>query len=460
MITEAVAASSSAGQRWPEGHPRRWYALVVLCLALCMVVLDNTILTVAIPSIARDLRASEADLQWVTTAYGVVLAGLLLPLAVVGDRRGRKGLFIAGLVIFGTASGTAATATSALALTVCRGAMGIGGACAMPATLSLLGNIFPEHERNQALAIWTGVAGLAAAAGPLGGGLLLSRFWWGSVFLVNVPVAAVTLIGALVLVPRSTDPTSPRLDRRSSMIWWVALTAAVVAIIEAPVRGWSSPIVLGAAAAAAALFGAFRYNERRSGGPLIDAATTADPRFRWGVATMAALFFAAYGFQFVVTQWVQGPQKRDALVAGLVFLPSAAGSVACSLGNPRWVRRFGHGPVVSVGLLAMGSGALVGALAVVLGSVGLLALGAGLVGIGMGTASTSGAELIMSSASPARAGSVAGVNETVVEAAGALGVAALGSLLAGGLGYAWPLPLAAVATGACAVGAWRRLRPA
>lgn len=240
-------------------------------------------------------------------------------------------------------------------------------------------------------------------------------------------------------------------------MWWGALTAAVVAIIEGPQRSWSSPIVLGAGVGAVVLFLAFLANEKRSDGPLIDAGTAADPRMRWGVATMAALFFTTYGSQFVLTQWIQGPSGQDALVAGLCFLPSAMGSIICSLGNPRWVARAGHGRVVTVGLTIMGAGALGAALAVHLGSIPGVATGALLLGVGMGTAAPSGAELIMSSAPAARAGSAAGVNETVVEAAGALGVAVLGSVLAGGGGYSWPLPVATAVSITVAIGVGRSL---
>ena len=189
-----------------DGHPRRRQILAVLCLSLLVVVIDNTILAVACPSIETALHTNEAGLQWIGSAYGLVLAGLLLPLAVVGDRRGRKGLLLIGLVIFGVASVVAAFATTATGLAVARGAMGIGGACTMPSTLSLLGNIFPEHERGKAISVWSGVAGLMTAVGPVVGGVLLAHFWWGSVFLVNVPVVLVALVLVARWVPRSHDP--------------------------------------------------------------------------------------------------------------------------------------------------------------------------------------------------------------------------------------------------------------
>lgn len=441
------------------GHHQRWWALGVLCLALGMVSLDNTILNVAVPSIARDLKANASGLQWVTTSYGLVLAGLLLPVGVLGDRRGRKGLLVVGLTIFGLASACAAFAISITHLALGRGLMGFGGACTMPATLSLLGNIFPAHERGRAIAIWSGTAGVAAAAGPIVGGVLLNRFWWGSVLLVNLPVAAVAIVAALVLVPRSSDPTSPPIDRSSSLLWWAALTTAVVAIIEGPEKGWLSPIVLLAAGASVVSFVGFRHNERRSSGPLVDNATVRDPRMVSGVITMTALFFAMFGTQFVLTQLIQGPLGYTPLVAGLCFAPNAAASIISSLLNPRLVSQVGHVTVAAGGLCSVAAGAFAATLAVEADSLLGVAVASTFIGFGLGAAAPSGTELIMSSAPPERAGSAAGVNETIIEASGALGVAVLGSVLAASGDYAWPLPIAAVVAAGAAFGVRRAIKP-
>ena len=297
------------------------------------------------PEPRRELHADETDLQWIATSYGLVLAGLLLPLAVLGDRYGRKGLLLIGLAVFGAASGAAAFATSPLMLTITRGAMGVGGACTMPATLSILGNVFDHDERGRAIAIWSGIAGVASAAGPIAGGLLLARFWWGSIFLVNVPLAVIAIVAAILLVPTSRDPAARPLDRGSALRWWAALTAALVAIIEGPQQGWTSPVVLGAAAAAIVLLVAFVHRERVSDRPMIPRATVRDPRLRWGAVTMAALFFAAFGVQFVLTQWLQGPRHKSAMGAAVYFLPNAIAGIVASLRNPRWVARFGQGAV-------------------------------------------------------------------------------------------------------------------
>ena len=331
--------------------------LVVCCLALSMIVIDNTILAVAIPSLGRELHADETDLQWIATSYGLVLAGLLLPLAVLGDRYGRKGLLLTGLAVFGAASGAAAFATSPLVLTITRGVMGIGGACTMPATLSILGNVFHEDERGRAIAIWSGIAGVATAAGPIAGGILLARFWWGSIFLVNVPIAAVAIVAGALLVPTSRDPAARPLDRGSALRWWGALTAALVAIIEGPQHGWTSAVVLVAAALAATLLVAFVRREQSSERPMIPRATVRDPRLRWGAVNMGALFFSAFGVQFVLTQWLQGPRHHSALGAGAFFIPNALAGIIASLRNTRWAARFGHGVVASGGLACIAAGA-------------------------------------------------------------------------------------------------------
>lgn len=443
-------------QEEAQGHPRRWSALVVLCFTLGMVALDNSILNVALPNIAEELGAGQRELQWIVTAYGLVLAGLLLPLAVIGDRVGRKTLLLVGLGLFGLASAIASTADSPAMLVACRGLMGLGGACAMPATLSLISNIFPPHEVGKAIAIWSATAGMTSAAGPIAGGFLVDRFWWGSVFLVNVPLAIALVVAGIVLVPQSRDVASPRVDRGSALFWWAALTATLMAIIELPERGLGSPLVLASTAAALVLFVLFRARERRTDGPLVDEVTARDPRLWAGATAMGAMFLCVFGGQYVVTQWLQGPKDLRAVTAGLCFVPSALLSMVFPLLAPGFVRRWGHRLVASSGLLFVAVGAAGVGLAIRGGNVPAVSAAFGLIGVGVGLASPSGAELIMSSAPPARAGSAAGVNETIVEAAGALGVAVLGSVLAGSGSFAWPFPVAAAVAGVAA-GAIRRV---
>jgi MFS family permease len=423
-------------------HPQRWQVLAVLCVALCAIVIDNTVLSIAVPSIARELDASETDLQWITAAYALVLSGLLLPLAVLGDRFGRRRLFIGGLLVFGVASTMAAFSGSALSLIVCRGAMGIGGAAAMPATLAIIGNVFSPQERGRALAVWSGVAGFAAAAGPLLGGALLSRFWWGSVFLVNIPIVVGGVIAALLLVPESRDPGAPRIDWPGAALWTGALVGLLFGIIEGPERGWTSATVLAPIAATIVLLAGFARREKRAPAPLLSPATARHPGMRAGAAVVPA-------------QWLQGPRGLSTIAAAACFLPNALISIVGSFSSSRVIERIGVRSTIRLGVLIMGCGLVLIGGAIASEVLPLVVAGFGIVGLGQGLVIPTGVELIMTSASSDQAGSAAGVNETIVEAGGALGVAVMGSVLIGMSSFSRPLVVAALVLG---LGAFVSLR--
>jgi MFS family permease len=435
--------------------PRRWLVLVVVCSALCAIVIDNTILAIAVPSIGEQLGADETDLQWITTAYALVLSGLLLPLAVVGDRYGRRRCFVMGLLVFGAASAAAATVDTPLGLVVCRGAMGVGGAAAMPATLAIIGNVFAPAERPRALSVWSGVAGFAAAAGPLLGGLLLAHFWWGSVFLVNVPVVIVGVVAGLLLVPESRDPVAGRIDWAGAALWTGALVSVLFGIIEGPERGWSSGTVVGPLAVAVVLLAWFARHVVRASAPLLSPGTARHPGMRSGAALVTASFFALLGSQFILTQWLQGPRALGTLAASACFLPNAVASTGSAFANPRLVARVGEirsvrigGVVMTAGLVGVGAGMAADSLAAV-----VVAFGA--TGLGHGFLVPTGIELIMRSAPAAQAGEAAGVNETIIEAGGALGIAVMGSVLVGASSHAAPMLVAAAGLALGAVAAQR-----
>src|SRR3954447_21718856 len=235
-------------------HSRRWLTLAVLCVSLLVIVLDNTIVNVALPTLVRDLGTSITDLQWVVDAYTLVFAGLLLTMGSLGDRFGRQGALQIGLLIFGAASAAAAFAGGVTPLIGARAVMGIGAALIMPATLSILINVFTDaRERAVAIGIWSAVAGLAVALGPVTGGFLLEHFWWGSVFLVNIPIVLGAMIAGRFLVPTSRNPEHPPIDWVGALLSIVGLGALVASIIEAPTNGWTSPAILGGFALA--LFG-------------------------------------------------------------------------------------------------------------------------------------------------------------------------------------------------------------
>jgi MFS family permease len=429
--------------------------LGVLAGVCSAITIDNTILSIALPSIRAQLDASETDLQWITAAYGLVLAGALLPLAVIGDRFGRRLLLIIGLAIFGAASTAAAFVDSPTALIVCRGALGLGGACAMPATLAIIGNVFAADGASRAISIWSGVAGFGAAAGPLLGGVLLAHFWWGSVFLVNLPVVVVGIVAAVLIVPESRDPSTPHIDFPGAALWTGALVGLLYGIIEGPERGWTSAAVLVPLATAAGLLALFARRMQRVPAPLLAPRTARHPGMRAGAAIIPVTFFAIFGTQFVFTQWLQGPKGLGPIAAATCFLPNAVISVAGSLLNHRLVMRGGHRLSITIGATTMVIGLLATGAGVGADSLPFAIVAFAVLGNGQGFTIPSGVELIMTSAAPEQAGSAAGVNETIVEAGGALGVAVMGSVLVGSASYAWPLPVAALAIG---LGAFAALR--
>lgn len=435
-MTRTTADADDPGGRAhaPGGHPDRWRILAVLCAALCIVVLDNTILSVAVPRIKAELGADESQLQWIVAAYGLVIAALLLPLAGIGDRYGRRRLLLLGVAGFGLTSAGAAFARSADQLVVARGLMGIGGAATMPATLAVLSNVFPDHERPRAIALWSGVSSLAAAAGPVIGGFLLTHYWWGSVFLVNLPVTAAVFWAAWRLVPDSSDPRTPPLDGLGSPLWSVALALVLFAFIEGGEHGWGDPLVLGPLAAAALLLAAFARWELRSAHPLLSPAAMRVPRMQAGVIVIPIIFFTVFGLQFVFTQWLQDVRGLSPLASGSVFVPHAVAVLGASILGPKVSERIGLGRAAALGMGVMAVAVTLG-LVVPMGVATVVALVV-VLGIGMGIGCPAGVELIMGAVPPEQAGQSAGVNETIVEAGGALGVAVLGSLLAGGAGGA------------------------
>src|SRR5262245_13233878 len=271
---------------------RRWWTLAVLSMSLLVIGLDNTILNVALPSLRDDLDATSSQLQWIVDSYLLVFSGILLTAGSLGDRFGRKRALQLGLAVFGAGSLTATFATSSAMLIASRSLMGAGAAFIMPSTLSILTNVFPAHERAKAIGIWAGVSGLGIVIGPVTGGFLLEHFWWGSVFLVNVPFVVLTLAATRPLVPESKDPAAPRLDPTGAVISIVALTTLLWGIIEAPSHGWTSPIILAAFAgslATAVVFVAWELFGTDS--PMLDVRFFLNPRLTAASISIAPVSF-------------------------------------------------------------------------------------------------------------------------------------------------------------------------
>lgn len=411
-------------------HDRRWWTLTVLCLSLVLIILGNTVLNVALPTLQRDLDATATELQWMVDSYALVFAGLLLLGGALGDRFGRKGALLLGLTIFGLASVAATQSSEPMHLIVTRGIMGVGSALVMPATLSVLTNVFPPHERAKAIGIWSGLAGSGAAIGPIAGGWLVEHFSWGAVFWLNVVVVVIALVGGVLLVPTSRDPEETPLDPMGAILSITGVGALLYAIIEAPNHGWLSGETLLSFALAVGLLAGFATWELRTEHPMLDLQFFRNPRFSAASATIAITFMSMFGFFFVMTQYLQFVRGYDALEAGLHTLPMPITMMLAAPNSVRFVRRFGPRRVVTTGMLLAALGlALMSFLSpdtsYLYLAVAFMILGAGM-GLTMPPATTS----IMASLPLGKAGVGSAVNDTTREVGGALGVAILGSLLA------------------------------
>ena len=410
---------------------RRWAALGVLCLSLLVVVIDNTIVNVALPTLSQDLDADLSELQWVVDAYTLAFAGLLLLAGALGDRYGRRRALLGGLVVFGAASGAAAATSSVGDLTAARAVMGIGAAFVMPGTLALLVDVFDDaRERATAVGIWAATAGLGVALGPVIGGVLLGHFSWGSIFLVNLPLVAIALVAGMALLPESKDPAERAIDWVGAALSSVGLLALVWAIIEAPAEGWTSTGVLAAGGLAAATFAGFVVQQRVASSPLLDIRLFRNLRFTAASGTVVVLFFALFGFLFLATQYLQFVLGYSPLAAGVRVLPYAAAMLVFAPLSAALVARFGTKRVATVGLLLFAAG-LGTAASVDAGSgYGPLAAAFVLMGAGMGLAGAPATESILGALPPERANIGSAVNDTARELGGALGVAIVGSITA------------------------------
>jgi len=292
---------ASAQTHEPLVDDRRWWVLGVLVLSLVVVMTANTSLNLAIPSLVRETHASSTQLQWIVDAYALVFAGVLLTAGAIGDRFGRKGALLCGLVIFGSMSLLATTADDPGALIAIRAVQGLGAALIMPGTLSILAAVFPPHERARAIAVWAGFASSGAAIGIIGSGWLLEHFWWGSVFFVNVPIIAVAIVLVAALVPTSRDPAGVRLDGVGATLSVIGLGFLLFGIIEGPERGWTDPLTVAGFVIAVLAVTAFMAWELHTERPMLDLRFFADPAFSVGTVTIALTFFSMFGMWFLMT---------------------------------------------------------------------------------------------------------------------------------------------------------------
>ncbi len=410
-----------------RAYERRWWILVVLCVSLFVIVLDNSILNVALPTLVRELDATNSQLQWIVDAYTLVFAGLLLTAGSLGDRLGRRGALQFGFAIFGAGSALSALADSPNQLIGTRAFMGIGGAFIMPATLSIITNVFPAKERGKAIGIWAAAAGLGVL-GPLAGGFLLEHFYWGSIFLVNLPVVAGGLLAGIFLIPTSKDPAARRLDPIGALLSIGGLVALLYGIIQAPENGWTDPGILAGFAIGGVLLLTFLAWEAHTDHPMLDVALFRNPRFSAASGAISMTFFAMFGSLFLLTQYFQFVLGYSALETGVRLVPWAAVMIAVSPNAPRLAHRFGTKAVVTAGLSLIALGLVSLSFLDASSDYADLIWRISIMGLGMSLTMAPATESIMGSLPLAKAGVGSAVNDTTRQVGGAMGVAVVGSI--------------------------------
>ncbi|QIS71960.1 MFS transporter [Streptomyces sp. DSM 40868] len=418
------------GMSTSQGHPQRWLILGVICLAQLTVLLDNTVLNVAIPSLTRELHATTSDIQWMINAYSLVQSGLLLTAGSAADRYGRKKMLITGLVLFGAGSLVAGLAGSTGQLIAARAGMGIGGALLMTTTLAVAMQIFAPEEQPKAIGIWSAVNALGFAGGPLIGGFVLDHFWWGAIFLINLPVAALAVVAVVILVPESKNPRGDRPDLIGAVLSTIGMASLVYAIISGPGHGWTSARVLVTAAVAVVVLGAFAWWENRTEDPMLDIHFFRDRRFTGAVAGAVLIVFGMGGALFLLTQHLQFVLGYEPLEAGLRTAPLALTVVVLNFSglSAKWSARLGTPASIALGMVCMSAG-LVSIAEVDSGGYAGTLLGLLLIGAGCAVANPAMAHAIMSAIPPEKAGVGAGINGTLAEFGNGLGVAVLGAVL-------------------------------
>ncbi|WP_030321352.1 MFS transporter [Streptomyces sp. NRRL B-3229] len=420
------ATTTEAVQR-----PGRWLALSVLVLAVLLVAVDATVLGLATPYISEDLEPTGTQLLWIGDVYSFVIAGLLVSMGSLGDRIGRKRILLLGATAFGAMSVLNAYATTPELMILARALLGVAGATLMPATLALIRNIFHDpRERSLAVGIWGATASAGTAVGPIVGGFLLEHFWWGSVFLINLPVMAVLVLVGIKLLPESRNPNPGPWDMISVVLSLVGMIAVVYAVKEAASHGVTGEPIAAGLLGAAALY-AFVRRQLTLPTPLLDMRLFRNRGFSGAVLADLLTILGLSGLVFFLSQYLQLVQERPPLEAGLAELPAAVGAVAAGLVAGATARRYSVRAVVSGGLAAIGLA--LASLTVLDESTGYPVLGAALlvVGVGAGFSFTVTADVILSSVPKDQAGAASAVSETAYELGAALGIAVLGSIVTG-----------------------------
>ncbi len=410
---------------------KRWLALVVLCVTVLVANLDSTVLNVTLPTLVRDLSATSGDLQWIVDSYIVVFAGSLLAAGSLADRIGRKRTLLAGLAVFAGGSAWAAFSGDVGTLIAARASMGIGGALMIPSTLSIISNMFGDPaERQRAIGRWGATSGIGVALGPIIGGFLLARFWWGSVFLLNVPIAMAGLLAAYWLVPDSRNPAAKAPDLAGAGLSMAGIGVILWSIIEAPTRGWSSPLVIGAGAVGLAVLALFASWERITDYPMLNLSFFRQRPFSAAIPAVVTLTFGLFGALFVLTQFLQLALGFTALQAGIRLLPFAAAVIVVAPASAVGVRAIGPKFTIAAGLALVAAGLWLISGATVSTAFAGLSAGMVLLGTGAGLALPTATGVVVGSVPPTDSGVASAADTTAIQLGGALGVAVVGSLMA------------------------------
>ncbi|MEU6063280.1 MULTISPECIES: MFS transporter [Streptomyces] len=411
--------------------PRRWWALGALVASMLVLGFDMTILNVALPTMAEQLGATTGEQQWMADSYVVVFAALMLPAGLLGDRFGRRRMLIAGLLVFLAGSLVGTLAGDVNWVVTARAVMGVGGALVMPLALSVLPSLFGPDERTKAVGIISAASALGLPLGPIIGGFLLNHFWWGSVFLVNVPMVAIGVAACVLLLPETSDPASPKVDAVSTALTASGLAALIYAIIEAPDRGWGRTLVLCLFAAAVLLLTGLVLRERRAVRPMLDMSLLAQRGFLLNTVAATLVMFVLSGLMFVLPPYLQAVLGHDALGTGVRLLPMMGGLMVAAKAAQPVVERFGARAVVSAGLVVLAFAALLGSRTTVDSGYGFTALWLSVAGVGFGFSVVPAMDGALAALPADRAGSGSGLLMTLRQVGSAIGIALLGSLLAG-----------------------------
>ena len=423
-------SSMNTSEMQSIAYARRWWVLVVLSISVFLVVVDNLIVNVALPTLQSELNATTTSLQWIVDSYALVFAGLLLAGGGIGDRYGRKRTLQVGLVLFAACSGMAAFANTSSELIFWRGAMGIGAALVFPATLAIITNLFVDPiERAKAIGVWSAVSGMAVAFGPVVGGFMLEHFWWGSVFLINLPIVAISLLVGARLIPDSRNPNAHKLDKVGFVLSVVAISALVFTVIESPHWGWgSAKSNLGFGISVFALIG-FVLFESKKENPLLEVKFFKNARFSAATGGIGIAFFCLFGFTFLVTQYFQFVRGYDTLSAGIHTIPFAVGAGVTAPLAARAALKFGTKRIVALGLFNMSLGLLIASRMDADSSYwGHVIIGMVLMANGLSFVTSPSTDAVMGSLPREKAGVGSAVNDISREVGGVLGVAVVGSV--------------------------------